>query len=115
MTNGVDFNEIADGSAADVKAWFRRQVRTHGLRVAYQAAISVCEDPKALASAKATAAGLIFRAAGVLDKVDDGDGTPVDQMTADQLAAEYRRLTAEAADRARNLQSAKDSPSSVFD
>ncbi len=113
MTNGVDFNEIADGSAADVKAWFRRQVRTHGLRVAYQAAISVCEDPKALASAKATAAGLIFRAAGVLEKVDDGDNTPIDQMTPAQMAAEYKRLTAEAADRT-NRRGKRSSPN-VFD
>jgi len=112
MTDDADFDEIAGDSAAEVKAWFRRKVRTHGLRVAYNAAVSVCEDPKAPAPARAAAAGLLFRAGGVLDakNTEDDDDTPIGQMTMAQMRARYERLEAEAAERART-----ETADSVFD
>lgn len=103
MSDQSEFDEIAGDSAADAKAWFRRKVRTHGLRVAYRAAVSVCEDPKAPAPARATAAGLLLRAAGVLDakNTEDDDDTPIANMTMAQMRAQYQRLEAEAAERDR--------------
>jgi len=103
MTDDTELDKLIEESPAQAREWFRRQVRTHGLRVAYKTAVAVCEDPKAAAPAKATAAGLLFRAAGVLTKPEETDEIPVEQMTYDQMTAELARLEAEARDRQRLL------------
>jgi len=91
-----DVDDLIDESPAQAREWFRRQVRTHGLRVAYQTTIAVCEDPKAAAPAKATAAGLLLRAAGVLEKTEELDDKDPSTMTRAEMLEEYARLTREA-------------------
>lgn len=103
MSDDTELDELIDESPAQAREWFRRQVRTHGLRVAYKTAVAVCEDPKAAAPAKATAAGLLLRAAGVLTKTEETDEIPIEQMSMEQMQAEFARLEAEALERQREL------------
>lgn len=71
------------------------EIQTRGIRAAANAAIAVCEDPKAPAPAKATAAGLLFRAAalGGFGKADEAERTKeLHEMTGDELDRELRRM-----------------------
>lgn len=84
----------------EARDWFRRVVRTEGVRAAYTAALDVCRDKKAPAPARATAAMTLLRAAGMLNPKpdEDGDDTELAEMTPQQL----NKLVAEArADRIR--------------
>ena len=111
MTSQADTTTEADDVSIEAAmARFHRLVRTKGLAAAYEAAVDVASDKKAPAPARATAAATLMRAAGVLDSKnrDDSGGTPIDQMTPAQMAAEYRRLQAESADRAQRLKLAND-------
>lgn len=118
MNDDAELDELIDESPAQAREWFRRQVRTHGLRVAYRTAVAVCEDPKAAAPAKATAAGLLLRAAGVLTKPEETGDIPVESMTYDQMSAELIRLEAVEREQKRALQEserAERTQGSVFD
>lgn len=111
-----ELDELIEDSPREALAWFRRKVKSHGLRIAYETAISVCTDPKAPAPARATASGLILRAAGVLTKTEETDEIPIEQMSMEQMQAEYARLEAEA--HARERAEAEASPRaepSIFD
>ncbi len=99
MTDDVD--DLAGESPADVKAWFRRVVRSEGLKTAYRALVAVCEDSRSPAPAKATAAGFLLRAAGVLERDEAPDGKDPSQMTRAEMLEEYERLTREAEEAAR--------------
>jgi hypothetical protein len=48
-----------------------RRIQTEGAEAAYQAALAVCQDPKAPAPARATCATTILRAGGYLMAKDD--------------------------------------------
>ncbi|WP_283800835.1 HGGxSTG domain-containing protein [Nitratireductor sp. GZWM139] len=71
---------------------FMRRVRTEGVQAAYQAALSICLDPKSPAPAKSSAATTIFRVAGLYDRKDDGTPKDLHEMTPEQIARELRRL-----------------------
>ncbi|MEJ0096549.1 MAG: hypothetical protein WDN46_25000 [Methylocella sp.] len=59
---------------------------------AFAALRSVCNDPKAPAPARATAATSIFRAAGLFDKTDAAaDDKPLSELTAEELNRIVRR------------------------
>lgn len=111
MTNDDELDEILEQSPVEAQAWFKKAVRTEGVRTAYEAALAVCRDPKAPAPARATMAGLLLRAAGMLTKVDDSDETPIAEMTRAQMQAELSRLDAEAKEIKRS-QAAADAPAS---
>lgn len=117
MTDDVD--DLAGETPADVKAWFRRVARTEGLKTAYRALVSVCEDAKAAAPAKATAAGFLLRAAGMLDRDETPDGKDPSQMTRAEMMEEYARLTRESEAHKLDLQpadtAAPSAKRSVFD
>ncbi|RTL86950.1 MAG: hypothetical protein EKK29_08360 [Hyphomicrobiales bacterium] len=74
----------------------RREIRERGARVAYEALVGVCLDPKAPAPAKATAGTTILRVGGYLEKVDDrkDEGLQVDEA---RLAATLEELKRRAA------------------
>ena len=82
---------------------------------AYRAAVDVASDKSAPAPARATASTTLMRAAGVLDAKgrDDAGGKSIAEMSAAEMAAEYRRLTAEALDR--QASDAEDAAPNVFD
>lgn len=101
-----DVDDLAGESPADVKAWFRRAVRSKGLKTAYRALLDVCESPTAPAPAKATAAGFLLRAAGVLERDEAPDGKDPSQMTRAEMLEEYERLTREAADQSKVIEAA---------
>ena len=94
MTDDID--ALIQETPAETKAWFKQQVRTHGLRAAYRALVGVCEDPKAAAPAKATSAGFLLRAAGVLEKTEELDDKDPSTMTRAEMMEEYARLSREA-------------------
>lgn len=75
-----------------------RLFRGRGLRAAARAAIEVCEDPKAQASARATASGLILRATKLLDGAKDEDSAQPHEMDPAQLARALERAKAKATD-----------------
>lgn len=117
MTDDVD--DLTGESPADVKAWFRSAVRSEGLKTAYRALVDVCSSPTAPAPAKATAAGFILRAAGVLERDDTPDGKDPSQMTRAEMMEEYARLTRESEAHKLDLQpadaAAPSAKRSVFD
>ncbi len=70
----------------DARDEIARLLRGKGLRVAVGAAIDVAADPKAPAPARATAAGLLLRAAGMFDRSrDDGLTKEPHEMTPEEL------------------------------
>jgi hypothetical protein len=71
-----------------------RRLRTEGAEAAYQAALSVCSDPKATSQARATAANVLFRAAGYFNTRDDGGNRKQPhEMTAEEVQEAIRRLS----------------------
>ena len=90
MTDDTDFD--LDETDAEAREWFRREVRTRGLRIAYKALTDACQDPKGNATAKAAAGRAIFQAAGVLEKTSEAPQLELHQMTAEQIEQEIARL-----------------------
>lgn len=84
--------ELENESPQEAREWFRQEIATRGIRISYGALISVCQDPKAPAPAKATAGVALLRAAGVFAREDDTAELEPHQMTAAQLEREVRRL-----------------------
>jgi len=116
MTSHDDSTDHGDHESVEAAmARFHRLVKTEGLMTAYRAAVDVASDKSAPSPARATAATTLMRAAGVLNSNgrDDADGKSIDQMTPAEMAAEYRRLTAEALDR--QSSAAEGAAPSVFD
>jgi hypothetical protein len=71
------------------------KIHTIGLPAAFEALVTVCKDPKAQASSKATAGTTLFRAGGLFDKdVQKGRDKPPEEMTAEELAAALAELRA---------------------
>lgn len=95
---GDDLDQLVEDSPQDAREWFRHKAQTEGLKATYQAMLDVLNDKKAPAPARATASGLMLRAAGVFSKTfeeeTEADGLSPDTMTAEQLAREYKRLDA---------------------
>ena len=74
----------------------RHEIRTEAARDALTALRAVCRDTKAAANARATAGAAIFRAAGLYEKSDDGDGKADHELTASELQRRIDRLEADA-------------------
>jgi hypothetical protein len=102
QVDAVDEDEDLDtmlGGGDEVqqaKEWFRREVRTRGLKVALNALIDVAADSKAAAPARATAGTSIMRAAGMFGKAEEQalEAKPLDQMTQDEMTRELAKLRA---------------------
>lgn len=75
----------------------RHLARTEGAQIAYKTAVAICQDPKAPANAKATAASLLLRLGGYLDRSDEAGGRGKDpsEMSAEELQAAIDRGRAE--------------------
>lgn len=72
-----------------------RRIHTEGVLAAYEAALAVCNDPKAPAPARATASATLFRVAGYFDRKGEGDrDKEPHEMTPDELAQAVRRAQA---------------------
>jgi hypothetical protein len=70
----------------DARDEIARLLRGEALRVAVHAAIEVAGDKKAPAPARATAAGLLLRAAGMFDRSrEDGLAKEDHEMTPEEL------------------------------
>ncbi|MEJ0095710.1 MAG: hypothetical protein WDN46_20570 [Methylocella sp.] len=79
-------------SPAEALSDLRQLIRREGAEEAFAALRSVCNDPKAPAPARATAATSIFRAAGLFDKTDAAaDDKPLSELTAEELNRIVRR------------------------
>lgn len=102
MTDRLE--DDSDHSPDDARDWFAHIVATEGLRIAYNTAVSICQDPKAPAPAKATAVTAILRAAGAFDREKEGGAVEPHNMSGAQLAREIDRLRK----RYRQLQGAGD-------
>ena len=78
-------------SPEEARERLRDLIRTVGAQAAYEALVSVCQDPKAPAPAKATAGTSLFRAGGFFERTDeDGKKEP-----ANMTPAEIRRAMRE--------------------
>lgn len=98
LLDGLD--DLLEGGEAPrtAKERFRRKAQTEGLDIAYTALVEVLNDSKAPAPARATAGGLMLRAAGIFSKRfeeegDSGDGG-LDDATQDELAAMLKLIRA---------------------
>ncbi|SFK79494.1 hypothetical protein [Methylocapsa palsarum] len=70
----------------------RKLIRREGAEEAFAALRAVCNDSKAPAPARATAATSIFRAAGLFDKAEaEIDDKPLSEMSAEELQRFIRR------------------------
>ena len=93
---GDDFDGLPDDNGpAAVREELRRKLKTEGARVAVDTMLAVCKDPKAQASARATCAVGLLRAAGYLSKKaeeeDEAEGKPLHEMTNAELSREWAR------------------------
>ncbi|MFI3905402.1 hypothetical protein [Ochrobactrum sp. S1502_03] len=79
-------------SAADTQIDLLNEIRTEGVRAAYAASLAVCNDPKAPAPARATAAATIFRVAGYFERKDREETLEPHEMTQAQLSDAIKRL-----------------------
>lgn len=70
------------------------RIQTEGTSAAYDALLAVCRDGKATASARATSATTLFRAAGYLDNKDGGSDKSPEDMTSAELSARIKELRA---------------------
>ena len=74
----------------------RRELRllmqTEGARIAYDTAKSICLDPKASATAKASAINSLLRVGGFDGKPDPDGDVPVEEMTGAQLARRIAQI-----------------------
>lgn len=111
MTDSIDDTlDAIDESPEEAREWFHREVKTRGVRIAYKALTSVCEDPKAPAPAKATAGVAILRAAGVFARADEDPEIEPHEMTPAQLARAAALARKEVTSRAQD----GDDPGGVF-
>lgn len=80
-------------SAEETQRQLLQRIHTEGVLAAYEAALSVCRDPKAPAPARATASATLFRVAGYFDRKGDGDrDKEPHEMTAEELAKAVRHV-----------------------
>jgi hypothetical protein len=86
-------------NSREAVAELRERIRTEGAEAAFNALLRVCNDPKASAQALATAGSTLFRATGLLEKSEDGDGKPPHEMSAEELNAAVREAKAYLASR----------------
>jgi hypothetical protein len=87
-----DFDETDETSVRDQ---LTRKLRTEGALKAYDTAISICDDAKATAAAKASAVNSLFRAAGFFANHDLNDGEKdLSQMSPAEVDAALRKATA---------------------
>jgi hypothetical protein len=110
-------------SSAEVRRDVLELLSTVGLKAAADAAMAVCRDATAPAPARATAAGLIFRATAVggfgKNHVPDDELDP-SEMTAEQLQTRLNELRQQRLDAARWAEDdaesdENDPPDSPFD
>jgi hypothetical protein len=89
-----DMEELPEDERAALDE-LRSMLRRDGIKAAYAALVNVCQDSKAPAPARATAAAAIFRAAGLFERTDEGAQKQLHEMTADELARHSARLEKE--------------------
>lgn len=70
----------------------RDDLKSAGVRIAYNALTSVCQDGKAPAQARATAGVALLRAAGMLDKHESEADKEIHDMTPDERLAFWRKM-----------------------
>lgn len=78
---------IHQRDAREAQRALLQRIRTEGVEAAYEAALSVCRDPKAPAPARATASATLFRVAGYYEKSDHRPEPDPSEMTPDELNA----------------------------
>jgi hypothetical protein len=92
----------AKKSAAAARRELLERIQTEGAQAGYNAALEVARDPKAASPAKATAAGLLLRAAGLLNvRAEDLREKEPSEMSLEELqdaAARFREAAASETD-----------------
>lgn len=69
------------------------RIATEGVRVAYDTALAICQDPKATSPARATASATLFRVAGFFDRsAADGTVKEPHEMSSAEITAEIDRI-----------------------
>jgi hypothetical protein len=81
-------------NSREAVAELRERIRTEGAEAAFNALLRVCNDPKASAQALATAGSTLFRATGLLEKSEDGDGKQLSEMSPEELNAALAKAKA---------------------
>jgi len=93
---GDDLDDLLDLDDQAAREALKREIRTRGAVEAYRAALAVCRDPRAPAPARATSAGLVMRAAGLLTgRFVDEESTEskaIGDLTPAELDRELARL-----------------------
>ncbi|KQT84688.1 hypothetical protein ASG51_00925 [Methylobacterium sp. Leaf465] len=79
---------------AEARRYLQERMETEGAVLAYETAVSICRDPKASATAKASALKALFYVAGHDGKPAPDRDKPVSEMTyaeAEVMLAELKR------------------------
>jgi hypothetical protein len=104
---GDSLDDMVDDSPENAREWFRRKAQTEGLRVAFETALDVMKDKKAPAPARATAAGLIMRGAGVFsrkfEEESEADTTDLASMSPEALQRALKRAEAQSRELSRQF------------
>ena len=94
MTDDFD-NSNDDSNDKARRGALIARIRTEGAEAAFEAAYSLCRDPKAPANARASAINSIFRASGFFDSSGDDDGEKdLASMSPDEIDAELKKAKA---------------------
>jgi hypothetical protein len=97
MAHDDDAEDDLDEGDDAGRDYVLRHARSHGVKVAYEAALALARDPKSPAQARSNAIRLIFLAGGIRDRIEDEPaGKPLCEMSAAEIEAELARLRRQA-------------------
>jgi hypothetical protein len=95
VTNFDGTDGLDDLDEAEMRDELTYKMRTVGALIAYRTAVAICLDPKATASAKASAVNSLFRAAGFFANQDPADrAKDLAEMSSDEVKALLRKTEA---------------------
>lgn len=97
MSNEDEVDNFDGADSEDCREEALRLLRGRGLLIGVKAALEIAANKKAPAPARAASAGLLLRAAGLLDRRDEGDDTDASQMTPEQLNRAVRKAESQLA------------------
>lgn len=84
-------------SPEDVRRELRFRMETEGALLAFETAVGICRDPKASATAKASALKALLFVGGYHGKPEPDVDKPLSEMTHDELSRAAERIRRERA------------------
>lgn len=108
---GDEADDLLADEPTAVREALLLKLRTEGARTAIDTMLAVCRDGRAQASARATCATGLLKAAGYLSRKaeEEADDKPIDQMSIQEMERSLRQVQARRKRASRALRSNDDS------